>query len=883
MKTIHIFFLSLLLICCQFAPLQAQSPEAINYQGVARDANNVPLINQSISLQISILAGTPSSPAVYQEVHTLTTTDLGLFALEIGSGTVGSGTFAAIDWGNDLHFVQVEMDVTGGTNYQLMGTSQLVSVPYALHAKTAENTFSGDYADLTNTPIFPTLVSSFTNDAGYITSPDDADADPANELQDLDEVLTQGNDAGTQDMVNVGNIGIGTTTPVAELEVIGLTKTDALLVTDSASGTDVATITSNAGNGNMTLYRNGMLQHDLQADATTVFNEQGRDINFRVETDNSQYAFLVRGDNDRVGIGTSTPDALLHVAGRTRTNTFQMTSGAGNNLILTSDANGIATWQAPATSPVTGAANGLNLNGSLVELGGVLTQSTSVQLDTADLTFDIDNTGNLLRSSNNITHYEANASGNILTGGNTFWKEDSTTGASIARIRGTNGNGNMALFRGGNLQHEIQTSGTTVFNEQGSDINFRIETDNETYAFLVRGDNDRVGIGTSTPGSQLHVAGKTQTNNFQMTNGAGANKVLTSDANGNATWETPVAAPVATASNGLTLNGTQMELGGSLDAHTTLSYGPNDLNFDLDGNGDFKVQIDGTDHFRINNGGNILLAGETTFRKDSTSGTDLCKISSSSGNGVINVYNGGSSQHQISGNGKVIFNQLSLDKDFQVKTLNLDQALFVDASTDRVGIGTSTPASQFHVSADDATAMFTLTKNINNKTWAMGFGNQDQLAFTHQGTVVAFIGTNGSYNSISDSTYKTNVASLPTVMDQVLQLRPVNYHFKADTVRDRKSYGFIAQEVQLLFPDLVKEFAGGKIGLDYQAFAPVAIKAIQELNTEVQELKNAHAEKDAAIQALTAQLANLSARMEQVEASVDQKQPVSSTFAQHEK
>ncbi|GAG52677.1 unnamed protein product, partial [marine sediment metagenome] len=101
------------------------------------------------------------------EDFTPTTNEFGLINLNIGEGTVVSGNFTTIDWSADTYFIKIEMDITGGTTYEEYGISQLLSVPYALHAKTAANTFSGNYNDLSGTPI---NVSTFTNDAGYLTS-----------------------------------------------------------------------------------------------------------------------------------------------------------------------------------------------------------------------------------------------------------------------------------------------------------------------------------------------------------------------------------------------------------------------------------------------------------------------------------------------------------------------------------------------------------------------------------------------------------------------------------------------------------------------------------------------------------------------------------------
>lgn len=118
--------------------VSAQSPEKISYQAVVRDDSNVLVTSTPVGIQISILQGSQSGTAVYVEMQTPTTNENGLATLEIGNGTVVSGDFTTIDWENGPYFIKTETDPAGGINYTISGTSQLLSVPYALHAKTAE-------------------------------------------------------------------------------------------------------------------------------------------------------------------------------------------------------------------------------------------------------------------------------------------------------------------------------------------------------------------------------------------------------------------------------------------------------------------------------------------------------------------------------------------------------------------------------------------------------------------------------------------------------------------------------------------------------------------------------------------------------------------------
>jgi len=133
MKKIYLFIGSLMLALC----MQAQVPEKISYQAVIRNDEGSLIKNQAISMQISFLQGSVEGDAVYTETHTATTNSNGLVSIEIGTGST-SDDFMAIDWQNGPFFVKTETDPDGGNNYTITGISQLLSVPYALHAKTAE-------------------------------------------------------------------------------------------------------------------------------------------------------------------------------------------------------------------------------------------------------------------------------------------------------------------------------------------------------------------------------------------------------------------------------------------------------------------------------------------------------------------------------------------------------------------------------------------------------------------------------------------------------------------------------------------------------------------------------------------------------------------------
>ena len=163
----------------------AQSPNAFNYQGVARDNGGNTLANQAVGLRISIVSGSPTGTVEYVETHAVGTNAFGLFNVAIGTGSVTSGSFAGIDWSADEHYTKVEFDPAGGSSYSNLGTSQLLSVPYAMYSNSSSDGI-----------------------------PAGADG----------QTLRYNGAAGeaTSSLYNDGtNIGIGTTTPMEKLDVNG--------------------------------------------------------------------------------------------------------------------------------------------------------------------------------------------------------------------------------------------------------------------------------------------------------------------------------------------------------------------------------------------------------------------------------------------------------------------------------------------------------------------------------------------------------------------------------------------------------------------------------------------------------------------------------------
>ncbi len=121
----------------------AQAPQKMSYQGVIRDGSNALVTTTAVGMQISILQGSANGTAVYAETQIPTTNTNGLVSIEIGGGTVVSGNFSTIDWANGPYFIKTETDPAGGANYTITGTSQLLSVPYAMYAANSGGSIPG--------------------------------------------------------------------------------------------------------------------------------------------------------------------------------------------------------------------------------------------------------------------------------------------------------------------------------------------------------------------------------------------------------------------------------------------------------------------------------------------------------------------------------------------------------------------------------------------------------------------------------------------------------------------------------------------------------------------------------------------------------------------
>lgn len=335
----------------------AQAPQKMSYQAIIRDASNDLITNQTIGMQISILQGTSNGTAVYIETQTATTNVNGLVTVEIGDGSVVSGDFANIDWSTGSYFIQTETDPTGGTSYTINGTSELLSVPYALYAENAPGGL-GNGSAAGNTPYW----------------------DGTNWVTNSSNIFNNG-----------GNVGINTDTPERNLQVHSNT-------TFSYGITSSLMLSDNFQKWNL----------GLGYDPAFRFSIASEDLTER---------FVIQ-QTGNVGIGTIQPVAKLDVSGKIKVT--DGTHGAGK--VLTSDADGLASWTTPSnTAPYhhfTATAFNQQMTFPVGEWGAMLTvamRENCVGSKTAGGMIYYDAQANTVTIINSSANPSITAAGNVLT------------------------------------------------------------------------------------------------------------------------------------------------------------------------------------------------------------------------------------------------------------------------------------------------------------------------------------------------------------------------------------------------------------------------------------------------------------------------------------
>ena len=233
----------------------AQTPQGFKYQAVIRTANGILVTNEQVAIKTSLISGSALGNVDYSEQHDVATNGYGVASFTIGDGTPITGTYSAVNWSANDYFLKTELDIQNNGNFQLMGTSQILSVPYASHANTATSSLVDNDTSATNEIQQLSLQGNQLILSGggsvTLTGTVDLDADPSNELQTLSLsndtlYLTNGNyvvlppdsDADTTNEIQTLSNTAGT---------ISISGSNTITLVDSSATNELQTLSQTAG------------------------------------------------------------------------------------------------------------------------------------------------------------------------------------------------------------------------------------------------------------------------------------------------------------------------------------------------------------------------------------------------------------------------------------------------------------------------------------------------------------------------------------------------------------------------------------------------------------------------------------------------------------
>ena len=769
------------------ASLFAQSPEKMSYQAVVRDGSGILVQSHAVGMRIQILQTSEFGAAVYVETHSAATNVNGLVTIEIGSGSPVLGTFAGINWSNGPYFIKTETDPDGGTNYTaIVGTSQLLSAPYALYAKKAAtysetdplfNISEAKNITLSNTSNWNTAFGWGDHaSAGYAPLARDLTINGATMNLTADRTWNVGTVTSitTNNGITGGTItttgAIGLTGQALALHNLGTNG----LIARTASGT-VAARTIGSGNGISVTNGDGVngnptVSASFGTTATTVAaGDHTHGQYLTAETDptwkGGSDEIVAIGRTGNVGIGILTPEALLHVYG--------IGTGGGNVLFAG------AYKSTPGDPPASGAGT------------------------------------RMMWYPDKAAFRAGHVTGN-------YWNKDSIGNYSVALGYQNRAKGNYSFAIGINaLASGIQSTAMGSATIASGSISTAIGNTTKASGIVSTAMGNYTTASASystTMGNGTEASGSSSTAMGVATTASG----LTSTAMG---YYTDATGDYSTALgySALASGNTSTAMGGNTVASANYSTA---MGYNTDATFQFATAMG---YYTLASGNVSTAMGNYTtasasystamgYYTDATGGYSTAMGNNATASGSVsfamgNYVSAPSGYETAIGCWSTNYTPVSTTGSFG------GDRLFV------IGNGTST---------SERSNAITVLKNGNT-----GIGIDNPGIYKLYVTGSAF--STGLWMS-SDIRWKTNITDIGNIMSKIMNLRPVTYNWRTDEFPDRGfdtdlQLGLIAQEAEEVFPELVKTNDDGYKSLNYAKLTVILLEGMKEQQAQIESYK----------------------------------------------
>ena len=778
----------------------AQVPQGFNFQAIARGADGLPLTSQEISVRISILAGSETGDASYVETHTVTTSSVGLFQIVIGEGTAAESTFDQVDWAGSDHYVQLEVDPAGGDEFESLGATQLLSVPYALLAENVVNG-GGSVGDF---PLNLNLNTADTDSSFIINIEGSTTAKPFQVFskstgfngavwgEAISDASNSQNQRGTYGMANGLGTGqhVGLFGGAVNFDATGGNRRGVYGQAASKAKFNQGVVGLAAGDGN------GESETDPENGDFGSFNLGGY----------FQSYGNLNGNVGAEGVTTGETGSLRNFGLIGTARTF----ADGRNIGMRAEAFGSSTENTGAEAVASGETKNVGLRAEA--RNGTSNIAIFAEADTAAiLNGDVVINGSLIHNGGSVGGGSANGSTLdslfFATAPEASYQRNSSFYPGYQRY--SDQDGNFSVLSRNQLQFGNDGDAGAVYNwfkkggmqvasdnytngEQASGINpgrlyMDISENGEFYVPL------EFGIGNASEGGRAWFtmnslerkkADKAGAINFNVVNNAEG-----SDPTGE--------------SGELFLNGDDtpnFQIGGQ-------NWNNNDLPFFAM----YGSTPDGSGWYRNNFNMSVGSDGTNEWADISIVKTDIAGESVVSETVLINGNNG-----EINTVGALKAATLEIAGDLASDQFNRITGGGISGGQDSYTDGF---VLNHEASGGPLLEMFvggTKTVDIN--------GSSGSITVT-------------SLTETSDRRLKTNIQPLQNALDNTLKLRGVSYNWADVNKTQDNQIGVIAQEVEKLYPEFVHTDEEGMKSVNYSQMVAVLIEAVKELNTKIENLE----------------------------------------------